>query len=143
MCSTSAADDALMALEAALDALAAENPAVDDATRLDRVRRLATARNRLDAQLTGAVRDAENHQSAEHDGLKSMRSWLRTHGRLPDPAARRLIDTGRALSALPAAEAAFVAGLIGAYQVAAIAAIAAPERLDRAAAAGVDVAAVE
>src|SRR3954454_23086937 len=142
MCST-AADNALIALEVALDALAAEDPAVDDATRLDRVRRLATARNRLDAQLTGAVRDAENHQSSEHDGLKSMRSWLRTHGRLPDPAARRLIDTGRALSALPAAEAAFTAGLIGADQATALAAIAAPERLDRAAAAGVDVAAVE
>src|SRR3954468_6312818 len=109
MCSTGA-DDALMALEAALDALAAEDPVVDDATRLGRVRRLATARHRLDAQLTGAVRDAENHQSSEHDGLTSMRSWLRTHTRLPDPAARRLIDTGRALSALPAAEAAFAAG---------------------------------
>src|SRR3954463_1543192 len=113
MCST-AADDALVALEAAPDALAAEDPAVDDATRLGRVRRLATARNRLDAQLTGAVRDAENHQSSEHDGLKSMRSWLRTHTRLPDPAARRLIDTGRALSALAAAGAAFGAGPGGA-----------------------------
>src|SRR3954447_26674720 len=142
MCST-AADDALGALEAALDALVAEDAAVDDATRLDRVRRLSAARNRLDPQLTGAVRDAENHQSSEHDGLKSMRSWLRTHTRLPDPAARRLIDTGRALSALPAVEAAFTAGLIGADQVTAIAPIAAPERLERAAAAGVDVAAVE
>src|SRR4051794_38965996 len=142
MCSTGA-DDALMALEAALDAMAAEDPAVDDATRLGRVRRLSAARNRLDAQLTGAVRDAENHQSSEHDGLKSMRSWLRTHTRLPDPAARRLIDTGRALSALPAAEAAFVSGLIGADQVAAIAPIAAPERLERAAAAGGGVAAGE
>src|SRR3954452_17509929 len=135
--------EAADALDAALDAMAAEDPAVDDATRLNRVRRLSAARNRLDAQLTGAVRDAENHQSSEHDGLKSMRSWLRTHTRLPDPAARRLIDTGRALSALPAAEAAFVSGLIGADQVATIAPISTPERLERAAAAGVDVAAVE
>src|SRR3954451_12822631 len=137
MCSTP--DKALGALEAALDAIAAEDPAVDDATRLDRVRRLATARNRLDAQLTGAVRNAEQHQSSEHDGLTSMRSWLRTHTRLPDPAARRLIDTGRALSALPTAEAAFVSGVIGADQVATIAAIGTPDRLERAAAQGVDV----
>src|SRR4051794_21868893 len=100
MCST-AVDDALAALEAALDALSAEEPPPDDAGRLDRVRRLAAADNRLSAQLTGAVRAAENHQSAEYDGLKSMRSWLRTHTRIPDRAAKRLIENGRALQFLP------------------------------------------
>jgi hypothetical protein len=135
--------DALAAVEAAMDALAAEDDPVDDAARLDRVRRLATARNRLDARLTAAVRDAECHQSAEYDGLGSMRSWLRTHTRIPDPAAKRLIDTGRALESLPAAEAAFAAGTIGAEQVTAIAPIVTPARLEQAAALGVDVPAVE
>src|SRR3954454_13817670 len=101
MCST-AADNALIALEVALDAIAAEDPAVDDATRLDRVRRLAAARNRLDAQLTGAVREAENHQSSEHDGLKSMRSWLRTHPRMSGAMIGCLGRQGRALAHLPA-----------------------------------------
>src|SRR4051812_14458589 len=143
MCST-AANDALVALEAAADQLlAGDIDALSDGDRLDRVRTWARIQNKVAAALTREVRAAEHHQSSEHDGLKSMRSWLRTHTRLPDPAARRLIDTGRALSALPAAEAAFVSGLIGADQVTAITPIAAPERLERAAAAGVDVAAVE
>jgi len=133
----------LAAPESALDALAAEEPATDDATRLDRVRRLATAGNRLDAQLTAAVRAAENHQVAEYDGLTSMRSWLRTHTRIPDGAAKRLIETGRALEHLPVAERAFACGAIGAEQVAAIAPITTPPHLGQAAEAAVDVAAVE
>src|SRR3954451_24636352 len=143
MCSTPG-DGAFAALEAAVDqVLAGDIDGLPDGERLDRVRAWTRLQNKVAAALTREVRAAENHQSAEHDGLKSMRSWLRTHTRLPDPAARRLIDTGRALSALPAAEAAFVSGLIGSDQVATIAPIAAPERLERAAAAGVDVAAVE
>ena len=104
-----------------MDALAAEEPATIDAARLDRVRRLATASNRLAAALTREVRAAENHQSAEFDGLKSMRSWLRTHARIPNRAARRLIETGRPLEHLPAAERAFAAGTVSADAVAAIA----------------------
>src|SRR5215210_4168284 len=142
MCSTTPAD-ALVALESALDALATGEAATDDAARLDRVRRLAAATNRLDARLTREVRAAENHQSVEFDGLKSMRSWLRTHTRIPDPAARRLVETGRALEHLPVAEAAFTAGSVSADAVAAIAPITTPARLAQAAEAGVDVTAVE
>src|SRR5215213_7672905 len=127
MCSTSA-DGALGALEAALDALAAVDLPVDDGARLDRVRRLVTASHRL---------------SAEHDGLKSMRSWLRGHTLLPDAAAKRLIDGGRALEVLPATEAAFTAGRIGVEQVAAMAPITTPPRLAQAADLGVDVAGIE
>src|SRR3954469_21654043 len=135
---------AFAALEAAVDQLlTGDIDGLSDGERLGRVRAWARIQNKVAAALTREVRAAEHHQSSEHDGLKSMRSWLRTHTRLPDPAARRLIDTGRALSALPAAEAAFVSGLIGPHQGAAIAPIPAPERLERAAAQGVDVAAVE
>jgi hypothetical protein len=142
MCSTSA-DGALGALEAALDELAAGDLPVDDGARLDQVRRLVAASHRLAAQLTRSVRDAESHQYAEHDGLKTMRSWLRTHTRIPDGAAMRLLENGRALESLPAAEAAFAAGSIGAEQVAAIAPITAPKRLEQAAELGVDVPAIE
>jgi hypothetical protein len=142
MCST-AVGDALTALEAALDAVAADEEAVGDEARLNRVRRLAAARNRLDAQLISAVRQAESQQSAEHDGLKTMRSWLRTHTRISDRSAKQLIDAGRALESLPATEAAFVAGTIGTEQVAAITPVVSTKRLEQAAALGVDVSAIE
>jgi hypothetical protein len=143
MCSTDV-DDALAALEAAVDRLLAEDvEGLSDAQRLERVRAWSRLQNKVAAGLTREVRAAENHQSAEHDGLGSMRSWLRTHTRIPDPAARRLIDTGRALEQLPAAEAAFAAGTIGTEQVTALAPIVTPARLAQAAALGVDVPAIE
>ncbi len=110
--------------------------AVDDAGRLDRVRRLAAERNRLDAELAAAVRDGEVHQSAEHDGLKSMKSWLRTHTRLSGAAIGGLVRQGRAMAQLPAVEAAFRAGAITGDQVEVIAEIVTPENLDRAGRAG-------
>src|SRR5919107_2559543 len=134
MCSTSAAD-AIAALEAAVDRLLAEDvEGLSDAQRLERVRAWARVQNKVAAGLTREVRTAECHQSAEHDGLGSMRSWLRTHTRLPDRAAKGLIETGRALESLPVAQAAFAAGVIGAEQVTAIAPIVAPKRRAQAAA---------
>ena len=116
---------------------------LSDGALLEHVQHLVAEQNRIAARLTRAVRAAENRQSAEHDGLKSMRSWLRTHTRVSDRAAQRLIDTGRALEALPAAEAAFTAGTIGTEQVAVIAPVVSPKRLEQAATSGVDVAAIE
>src|SRR5688572_28723705 len=128
---STAAHDALAALDAALDALAAEDAAAGDAARLDRVRRLTVAANRLTALQAAAVRDAECHQSAEYDGLKTMRSWLRTHPRLSGAAISGLVREGRACAVLPAVERAFRAGEITADQVDTIAVIATPENLDR------------
>ena len=116
---------------------------VDDGARLDRVRRLVVEQNRLAAELAAAVRACEVHQSAEHDGLKSMKSWLRTHTRLSGAAVTGLIKQGRAAALLPAVEAAFLAGEITPDQVDAIAVIAAPENLDRAAAQDIDLGVVE
>jgi hypothetical protein len=131
-------------LQSALDALASDDLLpMGDGELLDRTEALVRARNCLDAELTRTVRRAEAAQASERDGLKSMRSWLGTHSLLPDPAAKRLIDTGRALEHLPAAEAAFTAGTIGADQVAAIAPIVSARRLGQAAALGVDVAGIE
>jgi hypothetical protein len=122
---------------------AAELDGLSDGELLEHVTELVAEQNRIAARLTSAVRTAENRQSAEHDGLKTMRSWLRTHTRVSDRAARQLIDTGRALESLPATQAAFAAGAIGAEQVAAIAPVVSAQRLEQAAACGVDVAAVE
>src|SRR4051794_2144086 len=121
MCSTSAGDT-LAALEAAVDLLLADDiGGLSDAERLERVRGWSRIQDKVAAGLTREVRAAENHQSAEHDGLGSMRSWLRTHTRLSDRSAKGLIENGRALEWLPAAEAAFTAGAIGAEQVATLA----------------------
>ncbi len=116
---------------------------VDDGARLDRVGRLAAERNRLDAELAAAVRDCEVHQSAEHDGLKSMKSWLRTHTRLSGAAIGGIVRQGRAMTHLPAVAAAFRAGQLTGDQVEVIAQIATPDNLDRAAAQDIDLAVVE
>src|SRR3954470_20495041 len=90
-------------LQSALDALAAED--LDDLVApqlLDRTALLVRARNRLDAELTRTVRTADLRQAAEHDGLKTMRSWLRGHARLSPGAAGQLVRNGRALAHLPA-----------------------------------------
>jgi Domain of unknown function (DUF222) len=142
MCST-AAGEALALIEAGLDALAAAEPESGDQARLDRVRRLTAAANRVTALQARAVRDAEVHQSSEHDGLRSMRSWLRTHTRLSGAAITGLVKQGRAVGLLPAVEAAFAAGHITGDHVDTIAVIAQPENLDRAAAQGIDLAVIE
>ncbi len=120
-----------------------EAPPAGDAARLDRVRRLVAARNRISAELAAAVREAEVHQSAEHDGLKSMRSWLRGHARLAGRAIAQLAGNGRALPLLPAVAAAFTAGAVTADQVDVIAVNVRPEHLDRAAGQDIDLAVVE
>ena len=68
------------------------------------------AQNRLDAQVARTVREGELTQAAEHDGLTTMQSWLRGHGRLSAAAAGKLVRTGRALEHLPAVAAAFADG---------------------------------
>ena len=118
-------------------------PAVGDEARLNRVRRLVAERNRLDAELAAAVREAEVHQSAEHDGLKSMKSWLRTHARLSGAGIGGIVRQGRALALLPAVEAAFAAGAITGDQVEVIAEVVKPENLDRAAAQDIDLPVIE
>jgi hypothetical protein len=116
---------------------------LSDGELLEYVSALVAEQNRATARLARAVRAAENRQAAEHDGLKSMKSWLRTHGRLSGAAISGLVREGRAVEQLPAVEAAFLAGQVTADQVDAIAEIVTPANLDRAAAAGVDLGAVE
>ena len=143
MCSDGSGD-ALAELEHALDQVAEQNlkglfgPQVVDWTK-----RLLRAANRLDAQVARSVREGELTQAAEHDGAKTMQSWLRGHGRLSGAAAHRLVRTGRSLEHLPAVAAAFTAGRVTAEQVAVIAPVARDEHQAAAAAAEVDLAAVD
>jgi hypothetical protein len=126
-------------LMSALDALAADDlHALFGPALLDRTAVLLTARNRIEAELTRTVREAEVMQAAEHDGLKTMASWLAGHAHLSRGAATRLVRDGRALAQLPAVAAAFADGVITAEQVSVIAAVATPEHVSAAAAQEVD-----
>jgi hypothetical protein len=132
------------ALDAALDALAsAELHGLAAAQLLDRTARLIAVQNRVAAELARTTRAAEVAQAPEHDGLKSMPSWLKGHGRLSRRAAKAVVGTGRVLEQLPAVAAGCTAGMISAEQVAVIAPVVAPEALELAAAQGVDVAEVD
>src|SRR4051812_28361132 len=128
----------------ALDALAAEDlHALFGPALLDRTTMLLTVVNRAQAELTRTVREADIVQAAEHDGLKTMASWLRGHGRLSPAAASRLVPPGRALEQLPAVAAAYADGQITAEQVTVAAAVVKPEHITAAAAQDVDLAGVD
>jgi hypothetical protein len=143
MCSSSSGD-ALADLESALDRLADEDlTSMFGPQVLDRTARLLRAQNQLDAQAARSVRECELTQAAEHDGLKTMQSWLRGHARLSPSAAAQLVRTGRALEHLPAVAAAFADGRITAEQVATIAPVTRDEHRASAAEQGVDLAAVD
>jgi hypothetical protein len=132
------------ALLAELDVLLAEGlDAMTAPEVLGRTALLVRARNRLDAVLTRTVRKAEVIQAPEHDGLTSMRSWLRGHSRLSGGEARRLIRNGRVLEQLPAVASAFAEGAVSAEQVAVVAPVASMEVQAEAVGQGVDLAAVD
>jgi hypothetical protein len=109
-------------LSSVLDALAEDDlHALTGPALLERTAELVAARNRIDAELARTTRRAELAQAPEHDGLKSMASWLRGHSRLSARAAGLLVRNGRALEHLPAVAAGCAAGQITADQLAVIA----------------------
>ncbi|MGZ4643349.1 MAG: DUF222 domain-containing protein, partial [Blastococcus sp.] len=127
-----------------LDALAADDlHALFGPPLLDRTQMLLQARNRIDAELTRTVREADVVQAAEHDGLKTMASWLTGHCRLSAGEASRIVRRGRALEVLPAVAAAFAAGAVTAEQVGVIAAVTKPEHVAAAATQEVDLGEVD
>ncbi|MGY1802418.1 DUF222 domain-containing protein [Blastococcus sp. SYSU D00922] len=131
-------------LQSALDGLAAANlHGMTPRQKLDDIRALLEARNRLDAQVARWVRSAEHDRAAEEDGSASMQSWLRGHGRLSRSAAGQVVRNGRALDHLPAVEAAFAQGAVTAEQVAVIAPVAKVDRLAAALGQGIDVTEVD
>ncbi|MCZ2860019.1 HNH endonuclease signature motif containing protein [Blastococcus sp. VKM Ac-2987] len=131
-------------LRSALDALAADDVSeLGRREQLDGIAELLEARNRIDAQLARRVRAAELQQASEDDGLRSMRSWLRGHGRLSPAAAGQLVRNGRALDRLPTLAAAFEAGAVTADQVVVVAPIVAEDRQAAALDQGIDLAEVD
>jgi hypothetical protein len=105
-------------LQSTLDALAADDlHAFTDGQVLDRVAELVRVVNRASAELTRTVRHADSTQAAEHDGLKTTRSWLIGHARLCPAEASRIVRSGRVLEHFPALAAGFAEGGITAAQV--------------------------
>jgi hypothetical protein len=72
-----------------------------------------------------------------------MRSWLRSHCRQSGSAISHLVKAGRVQEHLPAVAAACAAGQITADQVDVLAEITTPAAIDKATAAGIDLAAIE
>ncbi len=127
-----------------LDALAAEDLApLFGPALLERLRPLLVAQNRIAAEVARTVRECEVSGAAEHDGLKTMASWLRGHGHLPVQEAARVVRAGRALEHLPAMAAAFVAGAVTGEQAAVLGRVAEPTALALAAERDVDLAEVD
>src|SRR3712207_5366726 len=133
MCSSSG-DGVGEALSSALDALAGEDltPLFGPAL-LERLGPLLVAQNRLAAEVARTVRECEVSGAAEHDGLKTMASWLRGHGHLSDAQAARVVRAARALEHLPGMAAAFAAGAVTGEQAAVLGQVAEPDRLAAAA----------
>src|SRR3954449_8692261 len=131
-------------LQSGLDSLAGDDlHAMTAPELLDRTAVLVAARNRIDAELARTVRRAELAQAPEHDGLKTMASWLRGHARLSPAAAGQLVRNGRALELLPAVAAGSAAGVITAEQGGVLAPGTRRETLPAAADQGVELAEVD
>ncbi|SDO50504.1 protein of unknown function, partial [Geodermatophilus sp. DSM 45219] len=121
---------AIEALTSALDALAAEDLApLFGPALLERLGPLLVAQNRIAAEVARTVRECEVSGAAEHDGLKTMGSWLRGHGHLSDAQAARVVRAGRALVHLPGMAAAFAAGAVTGEQAAVLGQVAEPAAL--------------
>ncbi|MCZ2829532.1 DUF222 domain-containing protein [Modestobacter sp. VKM Ac-2986] len=128
-------------LRSALDALTTEDlHSLSDGQVLNRAALLAQVVNRASAELTRTVRHGELTQAAEHDGIRTMRSWLIGHARLAPAEASRIVRSGRALEHFPVLAAGFADGAVTAAQVDVVAAKVGPVELARAAEQGIDLA---
>ena len=131
-------------LQSALDSLAGEDlKPMFGPQLLDRLAPLLQAQNRIAAEVARTVRECELTGAAEHDGLKTMQSWLRGHGHLAEAEAARVVAAGRSLEQLPETAAAFAEGAITAGQVGVIARVAELDRLAAAADRDIDVAEID
>ena len=131
-------------VQSALDALAAEDlHALTNGQTLERTALLVQLANRVAAELTRTVRHGELTQAAEHDGLRTMRSWLIGHARLAPRDASMIVRSARRLEHLPAVAAGFAEGEVNAAQVDLVVAAVGPAELARAAEQDVDLAAFD
>ena len=134
-------------LQSVLDGFTAVTGAdLDDhgpAALLERTAALLRLHNQVTAELTRTIGRADAVGAAGADGLASMPAWLRGHGRLPAGTATGIVGTARALAHLPAAAAAAGTGALHPRTVDLLAQIAEPRRLAQAAAADIDLAAID
>ncbi len=108
-------DDVLEDLEAALDALAAADPAeLADATTVVTLHRLL---ERLDAVTTRAAVAFDASRGWEADEARTAVAWLSTRCRRPEATCRRRLQRGRQLQSAAATEAAWAHGDISAAHV--------------------------
>jgi hypothetical protein len=143
MCSTGSSD-ALGRLAAALDDLATERlEGAFGPQLIERLGPLLVAGNRLSAEIARTVRQGELTGASEHDGQRTMASWLRGRARFSSAAASRLVASGRALETLPAVAAAAGTGAVTLEALAELAPVAAPAKLAAAQTQGVDLAGVD
>jgi hypothetical protein len=106
------------ALSAALDALAAQDPASLPACSVRRdLRELLTATNRLHAELVRRVAAFDATRSSGADGYRTTRAWLRVFGRLSHAGATRLVRAARLLGGLPRLADAAAKGAVSAEHV--------------------------
>ena len=111
-------------LEAALDGLCAADPAaLADSTTIEALHRQVA---RLEAATTRAVAAFDAGREWEAVGARSATAWRTVRTRLARPTCRRRAQLGRALRALPLAEAAWLAGDVSAAQVSVLAAARTP-----------------
>nr|WP_221203551.1 HNH endonuclease signature motif containing protein [Modestobacter versicolor] len=128
-------------MRSVLDALAGDDLGeLADGEVLERVALLVAVVNQATAELTRTVRHADVRQAAEHDGLKSMRSWLIGHARLAPAEASQVVRSGRALEQFPALAAGFADGGVTADQVDVVARTVGPGEVARAEQQGIDLA---
>lgn len=126
-------------IRSALDALAAEDlHALPDGAVLARCSELVQSINRMQAELTRTVRHADVVGAAEHDGMRTMASWLRGHARYSAASAATVVRSGRALEHVPHLESAFAEGAVTAAQVGVVADVLGPTDVARAAEQGID-----
>jgi hypothetical protein len=131
-------------LQSAMDALAAEDlHGLTNGQTLDRTAGLVQLANRVAAELTRTVRHGELTQAAEHDGMRTMRSWLIGHARLASNDASTIVRAGRALEHLPALAAGFADGEVTAAQVDVVAAKLSAAKVARAQEQGIDLGAFD
>jgi len=103
--------DCTTELAAAVDALCAVDPIVlGDGEALVALHRQL---ERLACATTRATAAFDAGRSWEADGARTASAWMATQCKVPVRSARRLVQLGRCLRHLPAAEAAWLAGEVG------------------------------
>ena len=120
---------------AAIDALAADEPAVlDHAAVLDRLRAVGRLADRLEAERVRLIDAADRCGALAEDGAATAAAWLRRHSTLTATQAAARAKLARRLAALPTLAAAFATGDLGVAHLTAIDGLCADVGVDQVAA---------